>query len=502
LSNHNNIKSGKIAKEATISFVGMGIGDAIRYLFTAVLARFVGVEFLGIYSLASSVTLIGEVFARAGLHSGIMRYVSRLDKENEQEQVRDRVASGLKLGILFSFIVMFIQLILSEWLAFDLFNGSELLKSVLKYSAVSLPFATIMSIAAFATQGFQLLKYKVIVLNMVRPLVMLGCVLFSISFLTNDDAVKYPLLFSAIVSSVIAWIFLKKLTQIHISQIFKSVFDTELLSFSYPLMFVTILGTLMHWMDIMMLGFFTDTVTVGSYHPATRSAGLLRTVLVAFMGIFAPMMANLHRKGDISEMSRLYKLIVRWVISLSIPIAIIMIIFSKKIMLLFGGQYVIASNALQVLAFAAFVQTIFGGGGHTLTMTGFTNINLFNSVIAVVTNVILNIMWIPVYGIMGAAYATLVSMLVLGGLRLVEVQKFVKINPFSLKLLKPVIAGSGMYLILTLIKPSILPLHTILSLFIVSIVGSLSFYLILWLLKFDDDDKEVWSGIRMITNKK
>ena len=171
-------------------------------------------------------------------------------------------------------------------------------------------------------------------------------------------------------------------------------------------------------------------------------------------------------------------------------------------MLLFGGQYVIASNALQVLAFAAFVQTIFGGGGHTLTMTGFTNINLFNSVIAVVTNVILNIMWIPVYGIMGAAYATLVSMLVLGGLRLVEVQKFVKINPFSLKLLKPVIAGSGMYLILTLIKPSILPLHTILSLFIVSIVGSLSFYLILWLLKFDDDDKEVWSGIRMITNKK
>ena len=103
---------------------------------------------------------------------------------------------------------------------------------------------------------------------------------------------------------------------------------------------------------------------------------------------------------------------------------------------------------------------------------------------------------------MGAAYATLVSMLVLGGLRLVEVQKFVKINPFSLKLLKPVIAGSGMYLILTLIKPSILPLHTILSLFIVSIVGSLSFYMILWLLKFDDDDKEVWSGIRMITNKK
>ncbi len=331
---------------------------------------------------------------------------------------------------------------------------------------------------------------------------MLGCVLISISFLTDAAAVKYPLLLSAIVSSVIAWIFLKKLTRIKISQIFKSTFDTELLSFSYPLMFVTILGTLMHWMDIMMLGYFTDTTTVGSYHPATRSAGLLRTVLVAFMGIFAPMMAELNRKSDVFEMGKLYKLIVRWIISLSIPIAIIMILFSKKIMLLFGGNYVAASNVLAILTLAAFIQTIFGGGGHTLTMTGFTKINMVNSIIAVLINIVLNITWIPLYGIMGAAYATLVSMAALGGLRLVEVQHYVKINPFSLKLLKPIIAGGGMFIILKMVKPTIMPMHTILSLLIVTAIGFLSFYLILWLLKFDDDDKEVWSGIRMITNKK
>ena len=37
-------QSGKIAKEATISFIGMGIGDGARYLFTVILARFAGVE--------------------------------------------------------------------------------------------------------------------------------------------------------------------------------------------------------------------------------------------------------------------------------------------------------------------------------------------------------------------------------------------------------------------------------------------------------------------------
>ena len=494
--------SSKIAKEATISFVGMGFGDATRYLFTAILARFAGVELLGIYSLASAVTRVGEVIGRAGLHSGVMRFVSRLDKDTEVEAVKQRILSGLKLGLLFGIMIMILQIAFADWLAIDLFNGSDLLKTVLIISAFSLPFATVMVIAAFATQGYKLLKYKVLVINIIRPLVMLGCVLISISFFSKDAAIKYPLLISAVASAWAAVIYLKKLTNINISQVFAGIIDKELLQFSYPLMFVTILGTLMHWMDIMMLGYFTDTTTVGSYHPATRSAGLLRTVLVAFMGIFAPMMAELNRKSDVFEMGKLYKLIVRWIISLSIPIAIIMILFSKKIMLLFGGNYVAASNALAILTLAAFIQTIFGGGGHTLTMTGFTKINMVNSIIAVLINIVLNITWIPLYGIMGAAYATLVSMAALGGLRLVEVQHYVKINPFSLKLLKPIIAGGGMFIILKMVKPTIMPMHTILSLLIVTAIGFLSFYLILWLLKFDDDDKEVWSGIRMITNKK
>jgi O-antigen/teichoic acid export membrane protein len=303
-------------------------------------------------------------------------------------------------------------------------------------------------------------------------------------------------------SSFAAVIFLGKLTKIKMSQIFSGVMDKELLRFSYPLMFVTILGTFMHWMDIMMLGYFTDTTTVGLYHPAARTAGLLRTVLLAFMGIFAPMMSEYHRQGDIGEMGNLYKLIVRWIISLSLPLAIILILYSKKIMLLFGVNYLSASNVLIVLTGAAFLQIIFGSGGHTLTMTGFTKVNLVNSIIIVLINITLNILWIPEFGIIGAAYATFVSMALLGILRIVEVYYFIKLNPFSLKLLKPIIAGVIMALVLIYIKPMILSLHTIVSLIIILLVGLLSFFFMLWMLKFDDDDREIWSGIGMITNRR
>ena len=431
-----------------------------------------------------------------------MRFVSRLDKETEIETVKQRILSGLKLGLLFGIVIMILQIALADWLAFELFNGSDLLKTVLIISAVSLPFATIMAISAFATQGYKLLKYKVMVLNIIRPAIMLVCVLVSISFFTIDAAVKYPLLISAVFSSFAAVIFLSKLTQIKMNQIFSGVIDKELLRFSYPLMFVTILGTLMHWMDILMLGYFTDTTTVGLYHPAARTAGLLRTVLLAFMGIFAPMMSDYHRQGDVGEMGKLYKLIVRWIVSLSLPLAIIIIIYSKKIMLLFGVEYLSASNVLMVLTTAAFIQTLFGGGGQTLTMTGFTKVNLFNSIIVVLINITLNLLWIPQYGIIGAAYATLISMALLGLLRIVEVNHLIKITPFSLKLMKPIIAGVIMTAVLIYIKPVVLPLHTITSLIIITLVGLLSFFTMLWLLRFDADDRKIWSGIVMITNRK
>ena len=62
----------KIAKESALSFTGMGFGQLLRYLFTTLLARWAGVELLGIYSISNAVTRIVEVVAKLGLDQGIV----------------------------------------------------------------------------------------------------------------------------------------------------------------------------------------------------------------------------------------------------------------------------------------------------------------------------------------------------------------------------------------------------------------------------------------------
>jgi O-antigen/teichoic acid export membrane protein len=201
-------------------------------------------------------------------------------------------------------------------------------------------------------------------------------------------------------------------------------------------------------------------------------------------------------------MSHLYKLVVRWVTSVTLPLAIIMILYSKKVMLLFGVEYVSSADALSILTLAAFIQSWNGSSGQTLTMAGFPRVNMINSIIVLSLNVVLNYLWIPIFGILGAAYATLSSMALLAIIRLIEVRKIVKIQPFGIKMLKPFIAGIAMTVVLYLIKPIIFPFHTILTLLIAVVAGLISFVFCLWVMKFDRDDKEIWSGIFMITNRR
>ena len=98
----------KIAKESTITFSGMVYGNINRYLYIALLARWVGVEYLGIYSLANAIMLIGEVIAKMGLETGIMRFVSRLDPKTKKSQIQEIIQSSLKMTGIFSIVIAII----------------------------------------------------------------------------------------------------------------------------------------------------------------------------------------------------------------------------------------------------------------------------------------------------------------------------------------------------------------------------------------------------------
>ena len=491
----------KIGKESTITFTGLMYGNINRYLYTALLARWVGAEFLGIYSLANSIMLISEVLGKMGLETGIMRFVSRLNPESDSVKIQKVIASALKMTAVFSLVIMVGLIISSGYIVTQILNEPPLLTSVLIVFAIAIPFNALTLISAFATQGFKRLKYKTLVTQFLNPTLLLGSMVICFWFVSTRSSIMVPMLITGIIGFFVMIVLLKRVSGVSNDQIIKAKFHSSLLKFSYPLMFVTILQTFMHWMDILMLGYFTDATTVGLYHPAARTAGLLQALLLSFLSIYAPMMAQFHSEGDRNKMVDTYKLVSRWLLMCAIPISAVFIIFPGKVLLLFGPEYLPSAKILVILTWATFIQAIFGAAGPTLSMSGHTKLVLWNTIGAFLLNFGLNIFLIPKYGIIGAAIATLISLTAVGFARTIQVGVILKMNFFDRKVIKPIVAGIMVYTGLLLIKDFIMPFHTLITLLSAGIFSVGSYGLIMWILKIEDEDLDFLKGLSVLKGR-
>ena len=488
----------KIAKESIISFSGIFYGSINRYLYSALLARWVGPEYLGIYSMANAIMLISEVLSKMGMETGVMRFVSRLDPEKDNDKISEIIASAIKMCALFSLFFMIMLISCSSYIVSNILSEQSLMVSVLIVFAISIPFNASTLVAAAATQGYKKLKYKSIVTQFINPTILLVSMIICYWFFSAESALMFPMLITGIVGCIAMFQPLKYLSGIRRQQIIKTKFNYDLLKFSYPFMFVIILQTFMHWMDILMLGYFTNASTVGLYHPAARTAGLLQALLMSFISIYAPMISQFHSEKNILKMNQTYKMVSRWLLVFSIPISIMFILFPENILSLFGKEYISSSNVLIILTIATLLQAIFGAASPTLGMSGFTRLILINTCIAFILNLGLNYTLIPLYGINGAAYATLITLTIIGCIRVAQVRIFLKMNLFSFKMLKPLTAGAVTYFITTNLKPILENYNFVVELLIAVPCSLLIYGLLIWLMRLDEEDKSFISSFGII----
>ena len=114
-------------------------------------------------------------------------------------------------------------------------------------------------------------------------------------------------------------------------------------------------------------------------------------------------------------------------------------------------------------------------------------------------NIILNIILIPKYGIMGAAWATLISLLVIGVLRIIEVKKILGLSMYSYKLLKPIFAGFITCIAIIGIRSYIMNYHTVITLLLALLFSIIIYGLVLWLLRLEPEDYDFLYGLNILS---
>ncbi|MBT9146169.1 MAG: hypothetical protein DDT42_02051 [candidate division WS2 bacterium] len=382
----------------------------------------------------------------------------------------------------------------SEWVATTIFK-IEKLGEVIRIFSFGAPFMATMLVAATATRGFQKMQYFVYIVNIFQPLTKLCLIL--IFYWVGLELYGVATVISVALGLLLAIIFYIKGVFPELIGSIRPLFETrKLLKFSIPMFFSALIGFFFMYTDVLMLGYLRSQSEVGVYRVASQISLFLAMVLSALTSIFAPIIAELYDRKEMSRLNSLFKVVTKWGFNISIPIFLIMVFLSEDILSAFGPEFIGGWHVLIILALAYFIQVSTGDVGWVLAMCGRQKLWSYIMAMIATLNIGLNLLLISKFGITGAAMATGISIVGLHLVGLVAVRRLLGLSPFDRRYLKGLAAGLvASTFALALKSLDISQDSIVFPLFLsFSVVGV--YILMLFVFRLDEEDKTILGVLR------
>ena len=175
--------------------------------------------------------------------------------------------------------------------------------------------------------------------------------------------------------------------------------------------------------DTVMLGQFGSLEEVGVYRVIANGAQLVMIFRLAVGSALGPLVAKLYSTGDIKGIQAHVRSTTLAAFAISLPVALLLIFAGGAILkLVFGDAFTMGATGLAILSIGQLVNIAMGPVPLILNMTGFERVSLMGLAINASSNIYLNYLLIPKFGVPGAALATTVS-IILSNLMLVVIAK-------------------------------------------------------------------------------
>ncbi len=190
-------------------------------------------------------------------------------------------------------------------------------------------------------------------------------------------------------------------------------------------------GIVLQQTDVIMVGSILGPEDAGVYDVAVKTSLWVSFVLQTVNMVAAPEFSRLYKQNDQQGLQQATSAIAVWIFWPSLIISTTLVLFAPIVLNIFGSEFVGGSRSLQILAIAQLFNSFCSSVGFLMTMTGHQNQASVVYGMAALLNVILNAIAIPLFGIMGAAIATAISIVVWNVWLTLLVIKHVGINPLA-----------------------------------------------------------------------
>lgn len=393
----------KIIPTFGINFIFRIFGLGTAFLVTFLITKLFGVATFGNYSLVFTIAQATSIIFTLGIPNTQIKIIG--NNNYDYKKAKKLLIVGIKLALAFSILPVLVFYFGSDFIAETIFHNSDL-KSYLTTVTFLLPFFVLHEIFIYffiATKNFR--KYNIFMF--VIPNLLFIIILCIFHFLGKTGEYSFIAFALSIILTVAAEAII--IFELKPNKENFTYTPLELLKTASPLMFSGFLVYMINWTDIIMLGMMVDEEQVGVYNIAYKIGTIGFLVIVSISTIITPKIASLYGENRIDELKKLIHNSTRLIAILSIPIVVILIVMNQYILSFFGEEALAGGVTLIIISLGVLFNAITGNVDQVLNMTN--NQGILRNIIAVCffVNVILNFFLIPHYGIEGAAYASLLT---------------------------------------------------------------------------------------------
>jgi O-antigen/teichoic acid export membrane protein len=476
-------------------FAGKSFSYGIRFLIGLILARFLGAEEYGLYSLTLTIIMLVASFTYLGFGTALVRYVSIFSNREDEDGVWGTLIVGIGIPAIASLIVCFGLFALANYIAEDLYSEPGI-ANLLRITCLMIPFLTLNAMLSAAIEGFNRMEFIVISENIVQPILRIALLILFV--LLGLNALKALTAYSivTVVATVVLIFSVNRIFSIYRNPRTAKFEFRNMIGFSLPIFLTKTVQTFGSNIQTILLGSFSTLVNVGIFTVTDQVGVIGRIFHESVVKSSKPVISNLFDKEDFVQLNNFYQTTSKWTFTLNLPFFLIILLFPTTILSIFGESYIGGASALIIIAWANLVNTGTGICGAMIDMSGNSKLKLLNSIVAVSSTLIINIVLIPIWGLIGAALAALASSIILNSLRVGEIYKLYQLQPYNWSYLKPILASS-IALIVGLLFHYLLPFQDNILMILINIVTLLlAYFLLIYLLGFSKEDRMVLAFLR------
>jgi O-antigen/teichoic acid export membrane protein len=493
---------GRISRQSGIVFAGTIFTAVFGYVFKVYLAHFLGAEALGIYALGMTIIGLLGILNGLGLPDSAVRFVALYSASKRVEALRALLWNGSWMLLAANLIFAAGLLKVGPWIATHFYHSPQLVRYIPLFALIMITGA-LNTFFSKVLAGYKEVGRRTMITRFVSSPLTMGVTVLLIALGGGLWGYLVAQIVSAVVVTALLVSLVWRLTPVaaRSPDVKKLWIEPQVWTFSATMFGIGLMEFFMGQADRVALGFYRSAHDVGIYAVAAALIAYEPIILQSVNQIFAPVIADIHTRGELVLLGRLFQTLTKWMLGLTFPLAMVIITYARPIMRIFGHDFEAGWPILVIGTCGQLVNCGVGSAGCLLFMSGNQRRLIRVQAVMAVVMVVLCIELVPLWGALGAAVAAAITNAGTNAWNLLEVRNALHLSPYNrsyLKLLPSI--GSALLIALLVRKASVVMRHDWVGIVVALLLAYAAFAIATLAMGLDSDDRliadAVWTRLR------